>query len=77
MAYITCSVLPQENTEQVKAFVARHPEFKILPPAQTVKVLGERAADFEKATLQSGEGLLMTPRRTGTDGFFAAILTRG
>jgi 16S rRNA (cytosine967-C5)-methyltransferase len=77
VAYITCSVLPQENTEQVKAFVARHPEYKVVPPAKTAAALGERAADFAKATLQSAEGLLMTPRRTGTDGFFAAILTRG
>jgi 16S rRNA (cytosine967-C5)-methyltransferase len=77
VAYITCSVLPQENTEQVKAFVARHPEYKVVPPSRTVTALGERAADFTAATLQSVEGLLMTPRRTGTDGFFAAILTRG
>jgi 16S rRNA (cytosine967-C5)-methyltransferase len=24
----------------------------------------------------SGEGLLMTPRRTGTDGFFVSVLRR-
>ncbi len=33
VAYITCSVLPQENAEQVKAFVARHPEYKVVPPS--------------------------------------------
>lgn len=77
VAYITCSVLPQENTEQVKAFIARHPEYKVVPPVRTVAALGERAADFAEATLQSAEGLLMTPRRTGTDGFFTAVLTRG
>ena len=31
---------------------------------------------FSAATLQSPEGLLMTPRRTGTDGFFVSILKR-
>ena len=36
IAYITCSVLPPENGEQVRAFVARHPEFAVVPPAQTV-----------------------------------------
>jgi 16S rRNA (cytosine967-C5)-methyltransferase len=35
-----------------------------------------RAAEFGTAILVTGEGLLMTPRRTGTDGFFVAIMTR-
>ena len=76
IAYITCSVLPPENGEQVRAFVARHPSFSVMPPSQTVRGLGDKAEDFAAATLQSPEGLLMTPRRTGTDGFFVSILTR-
>jgi 16S rRNA (cytosine967-C5)-methyltransferase len=76
IAYITCSVLPAENDEQVRAFVARHPEFAVVPPAQTLEVLGDKAADFAAATRQSAEGLLMTPRRTATDGFFVSILRR-
>ena len=35
IAYVTCSVLPPENGEQVRAFVARHPEFAVVPPSQT------------------------------------------
>src|SRR4051812_22791247 len=77
IAYITCSVLPQENGEQVRAFVARHPEFAVVPPSQTVLALGEKAGDFAAATLQSPDGLLMTPRRTGTDGFFVSVLRKG
>jgi 16S rRNA (cytosine967-C5)-methyltransferase len=76
IAYITCSVLPPENGEQIRAFVTRHPEFAVVPPAQTASVLWDRAEDFAAATLQSPEGLLMTPRRTGTDGFFVSILKR-
>jgi 16S rRNA (cytosine967-C5)-methyltransferase len=76
IAYITCSVLPAENNHQVRAFVARHPEFAVTPPSETVTVLWDKAEDFSAATLQSGEGLLMTPRRTGTDGFFVAVLKR-
>jgi 16S rRNA (cytosine967-C5)-methyltransferase len=76
IAYITCSVLPAENNAQVLAFVARHPEFAVVPPRQTVAVLGDKAEAFTAATLVSAEGLLMTPRRTGTDGFFVAILMR-
>jgi len=76
IAYITCSVLPPENGEQVRAFVARHPEFGVAPPSQTVTALGDKAEEFAAAALQSPEGLLMTPRRTRTDGFFVSILNR-
>jgi 16S rRNA (cytosine967-C5)-methyltransferase len=76
IAYVTCSVLPSENGEQVRAFVARHPEFSIQPPHETASVLWDKAEDFEKAALQSPEGWLLTPRRTGTDGFFVSVLKR-
>jgi len=76
IAYITCSVLAQENGAQVAAFLARHPGFAVVPPAETVTALGDKAEAFAQAALQSREGWLMTPRRTGTDGFFVAILKR-
>jgi 16S rRNA (cytosine967-C5)-methyltransferase len=76
IAYITCSVLPPENGEQVRAFVGRHPEFSVVPPEQTASVLWDKAEDFAKAALASPEGWLMTPRRTGTDGFFVSVLRK-
>jgi 16S rRNA (cytosine967-C5)-methyltransferase len=76
IAYITCSVLPEENRDQVRAFITRHPGFAVVPPGQTASVLWDRAEDFAKAALESPEGWLMTPRRTGTDGFFVSVLTR-
>jgi 16S rRNA (cytosine967-C5)-methyltransferase len=76
IAYITCSVLPGENNQQIRAFTARHPEFTVVPPAQTMSVLWDKAEDFAAACLLSAEGLLMTPRRTGTDGFFVSVLKR-
>jgi 16S rRNA (cytosine967-C5)-methyltransferase len=76
IAYITCSVLAEENGEQVKAFVARHPEFAVLPPDQTAGVLWDKAEAFAEAALQLPEGWLMTPRRTGTDGFFVSVLKK-
>ena len=76
IAYITCSVLPPENGEQVRAFVARHPEFAVVPPQQTASVLWDKAEDFANAALESPEGWLMTPRRTGTDGFFVSVLKK-
>ena len=76
IAYITCSVLPPENGGQVRAFLGRHPDFAILPPAQTATALWDKADAFAEAALASPEGWLMTPRRTGTDGFFVSVLKR-
>jgi 16S rRNA (cytosine967-C5)-methyltransferase len=76
IAYITCSVLPPENGEQVRGFIGRHPDFTVVPPEQTTSVLWDKAEDFAAAVLQSPEGVLMTPRRTGTDGFFVSVLAR-
>jgi 16S rRNA (cytosine967-C5)-methyltransferase len=75
IAYVTCSVLDDENGAQVRDFLARHPEFSIAPRRDVVApVLGELAESFCAAALVSGEGILMTPRRTGTDGFYVALL---
>lgn len=76
IAYITCSVLEAENGVQVRAFLGRHSGFSVQPPAEVAGVLGDQAGDFLKATRVSAEGLLMTPRTTGTDGFFVSVLRR-
>jgi 16S rRNA (cytosine967-C5)-methyltransferase len=76
IAYITCSVLDEENGTQVRAFVGRHSGFSVQPPPDVANALGERAYLFRRAVLMSDEGLLMTPRRTDTDGFFVSILRR-
>jgi 16S rRNA (cytosine967-C5)-methyltransferase len=74
IAYVTCSILPQENGAQVRAFLGRHPAFKLVAPAEVAAALGPKTADFSAAALVSAEGLQMTPRRTGTDGFFVSVL---
>ena len=76
IAYVTCSVLPAENGEQIRSFVSRHQGFSIQPPNETTSVLWDKAEDFGQAALRSAEGWLMTPRRTGTDGFFVAVLRK-
>jgi 16S rRNA (cytosine967-C5)-methyltransferase len=76
IAYITCSVLPVENNEQVRAFIGRHPEFSVVPPEETASVLWDKAEEFGQAALRSEEGWLMTTRRTGTDGFFVAVMRK-
>jgi 16S rRNA (cytosine967-C5)-methyltransferase len=60
--------LPAENEEQVGAFLQRHPEFTQVPLAEAWPLQGEPPCD--------GDALSLTPRRHGTDGFFAATLER-
>ncbi len=75
IAYVTCSVLQEENGDQVRGFLARHPDFTVVPPREIVAAaLGERAILFCRAALVTEEGLLMTPRTTDTDGFYVAVM---
>jgi 16S rRNA (cytosine967-C5)-methyltransferase len=76
IAYVTCSVLDEENGAQIRNFIAKDPDFSVEKPAEVANVLGERAYMFTKAALVTDEGLLMTPRRTDTDGFFVSLLRR-
>jgi 16S rRNA (cytosine967-C5)-methyltransferase len=76
IAYVTCSLLAEENADQVRAFLAGQGDFAPVPPPELANVLGERGYLFRRAVLLSDEGLLMTPRRTDTDGFYVSILRR-
>ena len=76
ITYVTCSILSEENNEQVRSFQQRHPTFAAVSPTETVRAIGESAKAFAEATRLSTEGVLMTPRRTGTDGFFVSVLRR-
>jgi 16S rRNA (cytosine967-C5)-methyltransferase len=68
LVYATCSVLSEENEAQVQAFLSGHPDFAVLPltAAWVLPCPPPGAGPF----------LVLTPRRGGTDGFFAAVLER-
>jgi len=51
-------------------------DFSVQKPASLTAALGERGMLFQRAVLMSEEGLLMTPRPTGMDGFFVSIISR-
>nr|WP_047580899.1 RsmB/NOP family class I SAM-dependent RNA methyltransferase [Methylobacterium sp. ZNC0032] len=75
IAYITCSVLPEENDEAISAFLGKHPGFSVLAP---IDVLKGAESDFSLlARFGTAHGLQLSPRRTGTDGFYLACLRRG
>ncbi len=76
IAYITCSILDAENGKQIRSFRERTASFEIVSPNEVVKALGENAMIFSRAAKLSEEGIQMTPRRTGTDGFFISALKK-
>ncbi|HXG79930.1 MAG TPA: RsmB/NOP family class I SAM-dependent RNA methyltransferase [Methyloceanibacter sp.] len=75
LIYITCSVLPSENRDQVDAVVARHPTFRLIPWPQLWEDALPGVTPIPSAD-GSAETLQMTPRSHGTDGFFLAALER-
>ena len=68
LVYSTCSVLPEENGEQVKRFLEKHPEFVLSPLPETID------EKFRKEYTESGLQLL--PHRDGVEGFFIARMKR-
>jgi len=74
LVYVTCSMLRDENEDRLEAFRAAHPDFTPLGGRESAIRAGLPAlADFAS---EDGTGLLLSPRRSGTDGFFVAVLRR-
>jgi 16S rRNA (cytosine967-C5)-methyltransferase len=74
LVYITCSLLPAENTDQIAAFLAANPDFSLIPYGDVWRGVlpGTPPASADGRT----DTLVLTPAQHGTDGFFVAILTR-
>ena len=74
IVYVTCSVLRAENEDRTIAFLARHDDMLPVDAAAQARsaglpALAEHASRF-------GPGFRLSPRATGTDGFYIATLTR-
>lgn len=74
LVYITCSVLPEENDDQVAAFLAANPGFSPIAPEESWQAAFGTALPAGLAT--SRGGISLTPRLTGTDGFYFCALQR-
>jgi len=69
LVYATCSILPEENEQQIDAFLARVPGFSLLDAADVLA--------GQKIELPMQDAFLrLRPDEHGTDGFFAAVLQK-
>jgi 16S rRNA (cytosine967-C5)-methyltransferase len=73
LIYITCSVLPEENDDRIAALRAGHPDLMVADADALWKSAfgGELPSGLETPA----GGVCLTPRRTGTDGFYFCALT--
>jgi len=72
LIYITCSILPDENQQQVARFLKDNPEFEAADP----KRLWNGQFPESPSPHFAPTGLTLTPASTDTDGFFLAALRR-
>jgi len=74
IAYITCSLLPEENDDAIEAFLARHAGFEVIEPGAVADKAG--LGGLVSFTSHKGHGLQLTALRCGTDGFYVSLLRR-
>ena len=75
LIYVTCSILPEENENQLASFMDDNPEFELLSAGEVWQDL----YGFDKAQPWSSDmkSITLTPTSTDTDGFFFAVMGRG
>jgi 16S rRNA (cytosine967-C5)-methyltransferase len=78
LIYATCSVLPEENEDQIAWFLEQHPDFKALPIADVwqATIGTDCPSNAISPGINNGTYLSLTPARHDTDGFFAAVLEK-
>lgn len=80
LVYITCSLLAEENEDRIDAFRARTigGNFDLIDLRSRWRSLfGSDAPHAPPAWRDRATGIRLSPRATGTDGFFISVLKRG
>jgi 16S rRNA (cytosine967-C5)-methyltransferase len=71
LAYVTCSLLCEENEAQFRGFLTAHPDFQAVSPEETATRAGLPA--LSRFASRHRVGLRFSPLASGTDGFFVAL----
>lgn len=74
LVYVTCSLLPEENTGQVAWLLGQQPAFVAQPIADIWPA--DAAAAAPRSANGALDSLLLTPASHDTDGFFVASMKR-
>ncbi len=70
LTYVTCSLLKEENEDQIEAFLGNHPDWKLTDYKENL------AGKIPESGSTMPGALLLTPNQHGTDGFFVAKLQK-
>ncbi len=74
LAYVTCSLLIDENESQIGAFLAAHPEFAALSAPEMAE--GSGLPDLATFASPHGPGIRLSPATSGTDGFYVCLMRK-
>ncbi|WP_036291250.1 RsmB/NOP family class I SAM-dependent RNA methyltransferase [Methylosinus sp. PW1] len=75
VAYVTCSLLIDENEAQIARFLEGHADFSAVPAEEATAKAG--LPELARFASPHGAGFRLTPRTAGTDGFYVCVLKRG
>ncbi len=75
LVYVTCSLLPEENMDQIDRFLGENPDFA---PYELESLWKKQLPDTPPpfADAKTKAALLLSPARHNTDGFFIAALRK-
>ena len=71
LVYATCSIIPEENTLQIKNFLSKHPEFEMVSVYKDLEKHGIRIKERKDE-----KDLQLLPQQYNSDGFYIAKLKR-
>ena len=73
LVYVTCSVFSSENGDQMRQFLAANPHFAACRPRGAVRRALSGQAPAWRGSIRPA-GIMLSPLRSGTDGFYFAAL---
>lgn len=79
LVYSTCTFAPIENEGSISRFLAKHPEFSIVPiDKDRLGIEGDGVAEYVEDVAPGIEGTLrLWPHRVKGEGHYAAVLVKG